>query len=490
MTPEPEIQALFQALQALEGLWDWDLSDNHIYFSPRWKSQAGYENGEMEGTADAWYRIIDPADQNSLRTQIAAHLEGLSNRLDVEYRLTHRDGSTRWMHCRGLAQRDSQGRPHRLSGFQIDITERKLAERHILKDAFRDSLTGLPNRALFLDRIDRVLQHHKRYPLEHFSVMSIELRPMLPGGATAHWEALEPVLALASQNLEKGLRACDTLGRIGGSEFAVLLGRVRDPQDAEKVLERLRLAAAHSYQLDGQEVYVSVDAGTVEGNPEFPDAPSILESARTSRLTKSTGTVSLPSRRMSSELDPESKKKLIARLEEAVQREDFRVQYLPWVSLEDGKLAGFEALVRWKRVLDEQVIAPGEFLKVAEESGLLKAIEAQVLSVACRKTQDWNKHFKPNPPLLLSVNIGGPHLVSAQLAEAVRKALEISGFLAPSLILEASEIDLKLHGAKVSGPMAALAKSGVRWAVDNFGMDDGFLSTLQRLPVSFLKLDR
>ncbi len=335
-----------------------------------------------------------------------------------------------------------------------------------------------------------MLAHHKRHPTELFAVISLEVRPVLPGGVPGSWEALEPVLALASQALHKGLRACDTLGRVGGSEFAAVLGRIQDPKDCEIVLERLRLAAGHAYLLEDQEVYVSIQAGIAIGDASHPDAEAVLSAAEAARQGHAAAQPTVVTTSRHRELDPEARKTLAAHLREALQREDFRVQYLPWVSLETGNLFGFEALVRWKRLSDEQVVQPDEFLQVASEENMLSAIETQVMSVACRKSQDWNKQFRRAQPLLLSINICETHLASPALPAAVQKALALTGFPADHLVLELTETAIKKDTAVAATAMARLVKLGVRWAIDDFGSDPSFFSVIPRLPVSFLKVDR
>jgi len=486
--PFPDLQALLETLQSLDGFFDWDLVRSRIYFSPQWKRQLGRSPAEVQDEPDAWYQLIDPAARDTVRSHIAAHLEGLTPLLNVEFRVLHKDGSQRWMLCRGLAGRDEAGNPRRLTGIQTDITEQKLAERQLLKDAFRDHLTGLPNRVLFLDRLERVVQHHTRYPSEHLAVISLDLKPLLAGGIEAEWETLEPVLALAAQDLAKGLRSCDTLARVGASEFAVLLARIQEPGDAENVLERLKRLAGHSYLLDDQEVFVSIGAGLATADITTRDAESLFTSAQTARLSKHAAAPTVH-KKSHKGLDEKALSLLTQKLHEAIQREDFRVQYLPWISLQTGRLAGFEALARWKRVTDEQIVGPEEFMMAAEKAGLVPAIESQVMSVACRKLTDWNKHFKLTPALFLSVNICGPHFTAFSLPQSVQKSVNLSGLSPSTLILECPEREIARYIDRASNIMEVITKMGVQWAVDDFDGEDRFLSVVPRLPVSFLKLN-
>lgn len=489
-TPLPDIPSLVATLQSLDGFFDWDLLGSRIYFSPRWKKQAGYEEGEIPDEPDAWYQLIDPADRDTVRVHIASHLEGLTSELNVEYRLLHRDGSQRWMLCRGLAFRDEAGNPCRLTGIQTDITLQKLAERQILKDAFRDALTGLPNRVLFLDRLERVVKHHLRYPQELFAVLSLDLKPLLSGGVEAEWETLEPVLALAVQNILQGLRQCDTLARVGASEFAVLLGRIQEPSDAPAVLERLRSLAGHAYPVDDREVFVSLSAGIAVSDESSKEAETVFELARTARQSTQNAPTPPIARKFYKDQDEKTLRFLGEKLQEAVQREDFRVQYLPWISLETGRLVGFEALARWKRVTDDQIVGPEEFMPAAERANLVPAIEAQVMSVACRKIVDWNKHFRTDPPLFLSVNVCGAHFSSQSLPQNVKKSLGLSGLSPTQLVLECPAADILRTIDRSALIMDQVTQLGVRWAVDDFDGDDKFLALAPRLPVTCLKFNR
>jgi diguanylate cyclase (GGDEF)-like protein len=393
------------------------------------------------------------------------------------------------MLCRGLATRDEAGHPHRLTGIQTDITDQKLAERQILKDAFRDALTGLPNRVLFLDRLERVAQSHLRYPNEYFAVLSIDLQPLLAGGVTADWDTLEPVLALAAQNLQKGLRQCDTLARIGRAEFAVLLGRIQDPADASSVLERLRRSAGCSYSFDDHEVFVSIQAGIAVADADTQNGQALFENAQTSKHSKQNIQPIRSVRKAPRDMDAKTLALVGDQLKEALLREDFRVQYLPWISLQTGRLVGFEALARWKRLSDDQLVGPDQFIVAAEKAALLPAIEAQIMSVACRKLHDWNKNFKKDPPLFVSVNICGAHFSTNGLLKSVQKSFALSNLPPETLWLECPEKDITQYIDQAAHIMDALTQKGVRWAVDDFDGNDGFLSVVPRLPVSCLKFN-
>lgn len=488
-TPLPNFQAILNTLQVLDGVFDWDLVSSRIYFSPKWKKQAGYSDDEIKSDPDEWLRLIDPSDLDTVKTHIASHLEGLTAELNVEYNLKHRDGSHRWMLCRGLASRDADGNPFRLTGIQTDITDQKLAERQILKNAFLDDLTGLPNRTLFMDRLDRVVQNHARYPNELFAVMSIDVLPLLAGGITAEWETLEPILALTAQNLQKGLRHCDTLARIGISEFAILLGRIQDPADAPTVLERLRTLAGCSYPIDDREVFVSIQAGIAVADINTHEAQAFFEIAQTSKHSKQSLHPLESNRKHPKVMDEKAYTLLEAKLQEALQREDFRVQYLPWISLQTGQLVGFEALARWKRLEDNQVVGPEQFMEVAEKASLVPAIESQVMAVACRKIADWNKNLGKTPSLFVSVNICGAHFSAYSLPQSVQKAFTLSGLLPENLWLECPEKEISKYIDRAANIMGVLTKMGVRWSVDDFDGNDGFLAVVPRLPITCLKFN-
>ncbi|HET7784685.1 MAG TPA: PAS domain S-box protein, partial [Myxococcales bacterium] len=220
---ESEERYALAAQGSNDGLWDWDLRKNRIFFSPRWKAQLGMDDGEIGAAPDEWFDRVHPDDRARLRSDLGQHLEGRTPNLETELRLRHVDGSWRWMLVRGAAVRDASGKAYRLAGSQTDITDRKFAEEKLLHDALHDGLTGLPNRSLFLDRLSQAMAFSQRREDYRFAVLFLDLdRFKTVNDSLGHTRG-DGLLVQVAKRLRAQARPGDTVARLGGDEFAVLL---------------------------------------------------------------------------------------------------------------------------------------------------------------------------------------------------------------------------------------------------------------------------
>src|SRR5262249_24557447 len=239
---------------ANDGLWDWDLTTEKIYFAPRWKSMLGYEDDRIGDDPEEWFSRVHPLDVERVRSEVSAHVAGLTSQLQTEHRMRHDDGTYRWVLTRGLAVRDSQRRAIRAAGSQTDITQRKAAEDRLLHDAFHDALTGLPNRALFIDRLERSIARAQRRSDYRFAVLFLDLDGFKVVNDSLGHQAGDQLLIALSRRLETCLRQGDTIARLGGDEFVVLVDDIEDSNGvlnlANRTLEELQLPFA----LNGHEM--------------------------------------------------------------------------------------------------------------------------------------------------------------------------------------------------------------------------------------------
>ncbi len=283
---ESEERYALAAAAANDGLWDWNLKTNKVYFSPRWISMIGCEIGEIEDRPEEWFSRIHPEDVHQFKGEIAAHLQGLTPHFEKEHRLLHQDGTYRWMLSRGLAVRDEDGKAYRLAGSQTDITGRKQAEAQLLHDALHDQLTGLPNRTLFMDRLGQLIKRTKRHCSQFskavtnlnpslFAVLFLDLdRFKLINDSLGHVAGDQLLIAVA-RRLEACLRPVDTIARLGGDEFTILLADIKDSSDATATADRIQQELALPFRLNGREIFITVSIGialspkhnSVEGLP-------------------------------------------------------------------------------------------------------------------------------------------------------------------------------------------------------------------------------
>lgn len=474
-----------------DGLWDWNLETNEVYYSSRWKSMLGHDDGEIGTSPDEWFRRVHPEDAPQVRAALQAHLAGRTPVFESEHRIRHKDRGYRWVLSRGLAVRNGENRPYRMVGAQTDTTERKLAEEQLLHDALHDALTGLPNRSLFLDRLSHRLRQSRRGPERPFAVLFLDLdRFKLVNDSLGH-AAGDELLVRAARRLEGAVRPGDTVARLGGDEFAVLLEEVPDPHDAVHVAERIQASLQAPLSIGGQQIVTTVSIGIALSATGYERAEDILRDADTAMYrAKSQG------RARHEVFDSAMHARAVALLEletdlrQALEREEFEAHYMPVVSLETGRVTGFEALVRWRHPRRGRV-PPTEFIGAAEDAGLTIAIDRWVLRQACRQAKAWHERFpEAAGRLVVSVNLSGRQFRQPDLLEAVGQALAEAGLEGPNLAVEITENVLIESTGQALHILGRLRRMGVQIYLDDFGTGYSSLSYLQRFPIDVVKIDR
>ncbi len=474
---------------ANDGLWDWDLEHNELYLSPRWKEMLGYGEAELSSSPHEWFERVYPDDLPKLQEALGAHTCSGSH-FENEHRMRHGDGTYRWMLSRGIALCAPDGRATRIAGSQTDITERKRAEDRLLHDAFHDALTGLANRALFLDRLGLSLARAKRHQGFQFAVLYLDLdRFKLINDSLGHLRGDEALVAIA-RNLETCVRPGDTVARLGGDEFAVLLDDLRSEIDAEGLTRRIEERLAAPVQVDGQEVYINASIGIAFGTAGYERPEELLRDADAAMYrAKALGRNRHEVFNETLHLEALDRLRLETDLRRAIQEGSFGLHYQPIVSLADGRVTGFEALVRWRHPA-WGLVPPSQFIQVAEETGLILPIGRWVLSEACQQTQRWQREHPSDPPLTINVNLSRRQLLQADLVEQIRRTLETTGLPPETLQLEITESAILENPEKAVELLRHLKSLDIELCVDDFGTGYSSLSSLQEFPVSVLKIDR
>ena len=244
-----------------DGLWDWHLLQRHVYFSPRWKAMLGFAEDQIGSTENDWLQRIHAEDLPEFRERLGRCVAGQSDHLVAEYRILHKDGSHRWMLCRGIAVRDAHGMTWRLAGSQTDIHDRKLAAQQLLHDALHDSLTGLPNRALLMESLRRALDRAQRRPQHMFAVLFIDLDRFKNVNDSLGHMVGDRFLVECGRRLALCCRPEDTLARLGGDEFILLLDDISGESDAIRVAERVQADLEKSLTIDGHVLSMSGSIG-------------------------------------------------------------------------------------------------------------------------------------------------------------------------------------------------------------------------------------
>jgi diguanylate cyclase (GGDEF)-like protein/PAS domain S-box-containing protein len=487
---ESEERYALAARGANDGLWDWHLATNEVYYSSRWKSMLGCGEEEIDKSPEAWLKRVHPEDAERLEVEIRTHVAGITHHLQVEHRMLHKDGAYRWVLCRGVAVRDAAGTAYRMAGSLTDITERKLAEEQLLHDAFHDSLTNLPNRALFTDLLSRSLGRAQRRAEYRFAVLFIDLDRFKVVNDSLGHSVGDELLRAMTRRVERCVRPGDTVARLGGDEFAILVDDIGNSSDATRVADRIQHDLAQAFSLSGHEVFTSASIGIALSASGYDQADDLLRDADIAMYrAKALGKARYEVFDTAMHARAKALLELETDLRRAIERNEFRLQYQPVVSLETGLITGFEGLVRWQHP-QRGLIGPAAFIPIAEETGLIMPIGRWVLGEACRQMRQWQERFPALEDLTISINLSGKQFAQARLVEEVDQALKESGLAPERLRLEITESVVMENAVSAMAMIDQLRALNVKIDIDDFGTGYSSLSYLQRFEVDNLKIDR
>jgi diguanylate cyclase (GGDEF)-like protein/PAS domain S-box-containing protein len=471
--------AIGMALASLDG--------RYLRVNPALAALTGYELDELVGM-----RFADITHPEDLSSDLAALEELLSGELasyETEKRYVHAQGHVVWVQVNVTVVQDGDGRPLHFIAQTQDVTERKRAQDELAHQALHDPLTGLPNRLLFLDRLEVALARLGRRD-GAVAVLFLDLdRFKLVNDSHGH-EVGDQVLMEMAARLRGLLRPSDTLSRLGGDEFTILCEEVSCDEDATTVAERIADALAEPFPLADREVFLSASIGIALGRDRAMSASALLRDADAamysakergrSRYTIFDGAMRL---RGAERLETETA------LRRAIERGELRLHYQPEVDLATGGAVGVEALVRWAHP-ERGLVAPGEFIPVAEDTGLIVPIGEWVLREACRQAHAWQGEYG-DEPLRMAVNLSGRQLADENLHDAVAGALADADLPPDLLCLEITESAVTEDPARAQATLRALKRLGVRLAIDDFGVGFSSLSQIRELPpVDVIKIDR
>jgi diguanylate cyclase (GGDEF)-like protein/PAS domain S-box-containing protein len=442
---------------------------------------------------DALFRMrledlfLDPAAYEQFREEMQAG--AAAKEFETEFRKS--DGDR--LHCgiTAAARRLSEGEIVGWHGVIHDMTLIRRTEEELMHSAFHDPLTGLANRALFVDRLERTLVQTQRRPESRFALLFIDLDRFKQVNDTLGHLAGDEMLTIVARRLETCLREEDTVARLGGDEFALLLDGVQDIRDATRVAERVNLELALPMQVGRREVAASASIGIAYSASDYHDAEQVLHDADTAMYrAKAAG------RGRYEVYDTEMHRRALAQLQleedlrRAVERAEFLVHYMPVVALEGGAVTGVEALVRWAHP-DRGILMPAEFLAVAEQTGLLSDIGWIVLREACRQMRVWQREMNgSNPGFTMSVNISPKQFLQQDFATRLDEILLATDLAPEKLRLEVTEAAVMQESECVVTHLHHFRERGIRVCLDDFGTGPSSLQHMQRIPISAIKIDR
>jgi diguanylate cyclase (GGDEF)-like protein/PAS domain S-box-containing protein len=472
-----------------DGIWDWDLARNEIHLSARWFQLLHLQGSDMVATPDAWFALVHEDDRAGLKAALEAHLAGETPYLEHEFRMRSGDGETVWVLCRGMAVRDATGRATRVAGALTDISHRKRAEARLAHEALHDPLTGLPNRTLFLDRLGLALKQQRRDPRRNFGVLFLDL-DRFKSVNDSHGHAVgDEVLVEFGRRLTMFLRPGDSIARLSGDEFAILLADITGGSEAARVAERIHDLLSLKFVVGDKEIYVSASIGIVISDLSYETPGELLRDADVAMYRSKNGRTGsyvlfhrfmhdLALRRLDLETD----------LRWAASRSELVNYYQPIVSLDGRQVIGVEALLRWFHP-SRGLIGPDVFIPIAEKSALIGSLSWWAMQDACRQAREWQQS-DAFANLAVSVNVSSCLFAEPDFAGRTAAVLEETGLRPELLHLDLTERALLQHESAAIRELTALRGIGVKIHLDDFGTGYSSLTHLSRFKYDTIKIDR
>jgi PAS domain S-box-containing protein len=479
-----------------------DGAGNRLYNSPAYSKVLGYSEEELSTTSAI--DQIHPSDRERvLQAAAKARASGRGQRL--EYRMRHKNGDWRILESTASPIQNGSGKLERLVIVNRDITERKRAEEMLEHRALHDLLTELPNRALFVDRLQHSLIRARRHSDYKFVVLFIDIDGFKVLNDSLGHSAGDELLIQVAKRLTACFRETDTvsrsattmnptisndsLARLGGDEFTVLLDDVSEPSDAIRVARRIIDKIALPFTLAGQQVVISASIGIGASSNTYEGAEDMLRDAeiamyRAKQAGKARCEVFDPAMHSSAV----RRLKLETDLRRGIEHGELLVYYQPIISLQSGRIIGFESLSRWKTV--QGMVPPVEFIPIADETGLIIPMNRALYLESCQQLKSWQAKLNCTPPLTMSLNITPRQFAQPDLAKQIGEILTQSGIQPSSINLEITETIAMGDADHAFSVLSDLKALGVRLSIDDFGTGYSSLSRLPRYPIDALKIDR
>lgn len=448
----------------------------------------GFKEEKIGNSPDEWLNRVHPEDQKRVKEILFSHINGTTSHFECEYRIQHASGSYLWILTRGLAVRDTEGKAYRIAGSQTDLTARKMVEERLAFSALHDGLTGLPNRDLFMDRLKQRMEITKRHADSLFAVLFIDIDRFKVVNDSLGHAVGDQLLISTAKRLQLCLRPEDTVARLSGDEFAILLNEVKDVSDAIRVAERFQARMKETTVLMTVNRSSTISVGIVISSNKYIQPQDMLRDADTAMYrAKALGGGRYQIFDTTMHTQALSLLQLEADMKRAVKNQEWMVFYQPIISVAGGKVSGVEALVRWMHP-ERGIISPLDFIPQAEDIGLIIPIGEFVLRTACLQTKAWRDEGFPG--LWVSVNLSGRQFQDQNLVQKVSQILAETGLPSDGLRLEVTEsvaMQDIAYGIKV---LKELKKLGVHVSLDDFGNGYSSLSYLKQFSLNVLKIDQ
>ena len=471
-------------------IWDWDVAADRIFTSQETEAMLGLKSGSLDGAAATWLEILHPLDRDRFRATLDGIIEQRRGRVTQDFRVRTADGHYLWFALRARPVVGSDGEVIRLVGTLTDVTEFKTVEERLLHDAVHDNLTGLPNRELFLDRLEAVLEFAKSESAIRPTVMVIDIDRFKQVNDSVGMALADSILLTLARRLGRLIKPQDTLARLSGDQFGLIILSERESARITSLAETVRRTLRAPISFNDREIFLTGSIGLVLGDSEPQRAQERLKDAELAmyHAKRNSGDrieVFKPAMRArkSDRLTIESD------LRRALEREEITILYQPIVRLEDRAIAGFEALARWNHPKLGRM-SPHEFINIAEETGLIVELGLFVLERTARQLSTWQRTLRPREHLFASVNVSSRQLLRHDLIQDLRTVLARAPLTRGSLKLEITESVVMENPEHAAQMLHRIRELGAGLALDDFGTGYSSLAYLQRFPFDTIKIDK
>ena len=471
------------------GAWDWNLQTGEEVHSRGWQEMLGYTFGEVEALNQSFSERVHPEDALPVSQALAECMGGKSSTYSCKIRMRCKDGSWKWVLSSGMVvRRDADGQPLRMIGTHIDIQELKEAEAQVRQQAFFDPLTNLPNRRMMRDRLEQEIKRNRRDGRK-MALLLMDLDHFKAVNDTLGHDAGDVLLCEAASRLRACVREHDTVARMGGDEFTLLITALDGDCSLEPVLQKLLEAIARPFEVQAERVFVSASIGVAMHPDDGSDAEVLLKSADQAMYeAKALG------RNRFSFFTPALQQANLERaritqgLHEALEKQQFELHYQPIVDLIDGSVHKVEALLRWHHP-ERGLMSPADFIPIAEASDLIVDIGEWVFEEVLARLPQWRQQLHPN--FQVSINSSPVQFRRRRQVQGTwTERLRAQGLPGVSLVVEITEGLLLKTDTSVTGQLLEWRDAGVQVALDDFGTGYSSLAYLQRLDIDFIKIDQ
>ncbi|MBN2782903.1 MAG: EAL domain-containing protein, partial [Campylobacterales bacterium] len=469
-----------------DGLWDWNLITNEVYFSPRYKEMLGYKDSELENSFESWKNLLYPEQLDRALTFLESFLASDDTNYEQKFKLKTKNGEYIPILARAKKVLNKDGKAIRLIGTHVDLSELTKVQEKLLYQAQHDALTNLPNRVLFLDRLQQGIKKARRYE-NKIAILFLDLDHFKEINDTLGHDAGDKLLIKISQILKKHIRLSDTVSRFGGDEFAIIVDEIKDDSIVIDIVKKIIDDVNMPHIIDGKEFINTFSIGIAIYPNDGNDAPTLLKNADLAMYkAKNSG------RNAYTFYTEDMTQKALERifiesnLRNAINNNLLEIYYQPQIDSQTNKIIGLEASVRWFH--DGQYIPPSIFIPTAENIGLIAEIDIYVMKKVLNQIKEWKKSGI-NPPII-AMNLSVIDLKNNNYIDILREQLILTDCKTSDIEFEITETQLMNDSNESLKVLNIIKDLGVKISIDDFGTGYSSLSYIKKLPIDKIKIDK